>query len=338
MAIAIRSQTNVAAICLLWMVICVFPAGCKESKSTSSGSATSGGAVNDATQREPVVYTTFHPMTYFTQRIGGDAIEVICPLPTDADPIHWNPNAETVTAYQSADLIIANGAVFEKWMLTAVLPASRIIETAFELPGGFIEYATTTHTHGMNGDHTHDGIDGHTWVAPTLAIHQAKAILHALQSRWPRHANEFEANFHELVQDLRELHSSLMQLTKQVEQVELWASHPAYNYLARELKWSIHNLDVDPAQSLSEEEMVDVQERVASANATLAPSRRRILLWEAEPTSELKATLTAALGFEHVVFEPVEHASINADGLPSATDYLQRMQANVERLRTELQQ
>ena len=69
-----------------------------------------------------VVYTTFYPMTYFAQRIGGEHVEVVCPLPQDADPISWMPGANTIQAYQKADLIVINGAQFEKWLDKVSLP------------------------------------------------------------------------------------------------------------------------------------------------------------------------------------------------------------------------
>ena len=40
------------------------------------------------------VITTFYPTQYFAQRIGGDLIDVTCPVPADEDPIFGCPTPE----------------------------------------------------------------------------------------------------------------------------------------------------------------------------------------------------------------------------------------------------
>ena len=46
----------------------------------------------------PVVYTTFYPTAYFTQRIAKDYAKVVCPVPEDEDAIFWE-------AYKYPDII-----------------------------------------------------------------------------------------------------------------------------------------------------------------------------------------------------------------------------------------
>jgi zinc transport system substrate-binding protein len=56
------------------------------------------------------VYTVNYPLTYFTERIGGEHARVIFPAPPDVDPAFYAPNTAIVRKYQKADLIILNGA------------------------------------------------------------------------------------------------------------------------------------------------------------------------------------------------------------------------------------
>ena len=46
----------------------------------------------------------------------------------------------------------------------------------------------TTHSHGSEGDHEHSGTAFTTWLDPTLAAAQARAIKDALAARWPQHS------------------------------------------------------------------------------------------------------------------------------------------------------
>ena len=96
------NKMNKMLVVVLGLV--VLAAGCGKKASTS---ATRTG--------KPTVYTTSYPMKFFAERIGGDLIKVVCPVPSDEDAIFWMPDASAIQAYQKADLIILNGAGFAKF-------------------------------------------------------------------------------------------------------------------------------------------------------------------------------------------------------------------------------
>ena len=271
-----------------------------------------------STEPEPrsdgkTVLTTFYPTQYFAERIAGNHLSVICPVPDDADPIFWRPDKESILKYQSADLIIVNGAQFEKWLTTTSLPEGRIIDTAKSFEQDFIRYQdSTTHKHGAAGEHTHEGIDGHTWLDPINAKVQAAAIHQAFAKRWPSHAADFEANFQKLVADLDALDAKFKEIDPTVP---LLASHPAYNYLARRYGWKITNLDLDPAQMPPKDAIAD-------------DHPAKLLLWESEPNDKGVALLKKRYGIESIVFSPAE--------LKGDQDYLETMHANIEALSTAL--
>ena len=123
---------------------------------------------------EQAVYTTFHPTAWMAERIAGGAVPVICPLPTGEDAIFWKPSRDVLARYQGAQVVVVNGAEFEKWVAGASLPRSRTCDTVAGLDDQFITYEGVTHSHGgSEGTHTHEGLDGHTWVDPEMAKVQA---------------------------------------------------------------------------------------------------------------------------------------------------------------------
>ncbi|KKK47419.1 hypothetical protein LCGC14_3155370, partial [marine sediment metagenome] len=196
------------------------------------------------TDAAPQVYTTFYPTTYFTQRIGAAHVEVVCPLPEDADPIFWKPPAATIEAYQEADLIVINGAGFERWVKRVSLPSSKLVDTAEPLKESFLKFAgAATHSHGAGDHHSHEGTDGHTWLDPAHAKVQAEEICKALQSELPEHADEFQASYAALAADLDALDQSLGKLSVALGDAHLLASHPAYNYIVERYGWNLTNLD-----------------------------------------------------------------------------------------------
>lgn len=356
---ATRTRTTALAVALaVGLPMAALPlAGCNEQSGTSQS-----GQTGDITMQNAVL-TTFYPTKYFAERIAGGLVIVDSPLPADEDPIFWRPGANAMNQFQNARLVITNGAEFEKWVAGAALPRGRTVaslsDEALDELGGPITMESTTHSHGPGGEHTHEGVDGHTWVSPRLAVAQAERIAEAMSTAWPEHAEAFGANLARLVEDLEMLEASLRDLTPLVQQHRLLASHPAYNYLARDLGWDIHNLDLDP-ESEDVQAMVDMvhealhhhedhhhehhheqehdaehadHEHADHEHGDDAPdhehshgSKPVLLLWEGEPTSAIREAIQGELGVASVLFSP-------AEGVPDDGDYMDVMRANIERLR-----
>ena len=268
---------------------------------------------------DPVVMTTFYPTTWMAERISGGLVEVRCPLPAEEDPIFWQPDRDTLAAYQSAALIVINGAGFEKWVDGASLPPSRVIDTAKGFEDQWLEYeGTTTHSHGAEGEHTHSGLDGHVWLDPLLAQEQAAAILGGMVAAFPEHEEGFRANHRGLHDALGELHVALSELATRLDDANVLASHPAYNYIARRYSFEVTSFDLDPAEPLRTEDR-------EALKAALRPDRTNLLLWEGEPAEE-DGGLDGLVG---VHLSPCEQP-------PEEGDYLGVMQDNVEFLRGAL--
>jgi hydrogenase/urease accessory protein HupE len=61
------------------------------------------------------IYAVNYPLAYFSERIAGDLADVTFPAPPGVDSAFWMPDSETIVAYQSADLILLNGADYAGW-------------------------------------------------------------------------------------------------------------------------------------------------------------------------------------------------------------------------------
>ncbi len=263
------------------------------------------------------VMTTFYPTQYFAQRIAGDLAEVTCPIPEDADPIFWMPDATTIQRYQKADLIVLNGAGFEKWIEVVSLPQSAVTDTAKNLTEAFISYENAAvHQHGPEGEHTHEGIDGHTWLDPNNAKAQSRAILEALLTKLPGHQKQLNEAYQSLADELDQLDADF----KALKLPPMLCSHPAYNYLARRYSWTIHNLDLDPDSPLSKEAMANMRDVLSSFPASH-------LLWESEPLEATSKQLSNELALQSLTISPCELLSSTEQS--AGHDYLKVMKANL---------
>lgn len=269
-----------------------------------------------------VVMTTFYPTTYFAQRIAGDRLTVINPVPHDADPSVWRPDDASLSAYQNADYIIINGAGFEKWVASAALPRTRIIDASANLPDSFLTYGTTTHSHGPEGEHTHEAFDGHTWLDPITAMAQVQEILRALKVAYPDDADTFSDNAEALMRDLAQLDTRLNELAPRLrKEAKLLASRPVYNYIARRYDLDITSLEIDPGSPIDQSVLTEI-ERITAAN--VKPSI--IMLWEGDPISA-NVEILAAKNIRSIWFSPVKsHDPLMDD------EYIVTMNRNLGRL------
>jgi len=263
------------------------------------GGGDAAPASGGAPELEQAVYTTFHPTTWMAETIAGGLVAVVCPLPAGEDPIFWRPERETLARYARARLVVVNGAGLEKWVETASLPPSRVVVSAGAFEDEWLTYASaTTHSHGSSGAHTHTGLDGHTWLDPIHALAQSRAILDAMCAAFPEDADAFRASHAEVARELSELDAAFAELAPKLRDVNVIASHPAYDYLARRYAFDVTNLDLDPEAALDEESK-------AALTAAVKPGVRNLLLWESPPGEAALAAVPDAV--RSIVVTPAEN-------------------------------
>jgi len=267
---------------------------------------------------EPLaVHTTFYPTTYLAERLGGDLVRVTCPVPEDADPLFWKPDADALRAFQRADLVVLNGAGLEQWVERVSLPFGRVVDTSRAFHAELLVHAdAVTHSHGAEGEHSHAGLDAHVWLDPLLFRRQAEAVHSALA----RHLREegaregLDARLEALGRDLAALDAELRGLGELPEGVSLYASHPAYDYLARRYGWRVENLDLDPGEMPPPEVLAAVAARLEQRPGTH-------LVWESSPEPAIAQRIADELGLRSLVFSPCEALTASestfGDGLSS---------------------
>jgi zinc transport system substrate-binding protein len=264
------------------------------------------------------VYTVNYPLQYFAQRIAGEHAEVVFPAPGGVDPAFWQPSAEDIAAYQRADLILLNGAGYAKWTNRVSLPRRRLVDTSAAFRDRTIQVDSgVTHSHGPKGDHSHAGTAFTTWLDPTLAVEQARAIAEALVRMRPEQQAKFNDNLAVLQQDLLALDGRLQAIVAADPDQRFIASHPVYQYLQRRYRLDLQSLMWEPDQDPGEAEWV-------ALGARLTERPVGWMIWEGEPVAASVARLQA-MGVQSLVFEPVANR-------PQQGDFLSVMTRNVERL------
>lgn len=264
------------------------------------------------------VYTGTYPLQYFAERIAGEHAAVVFPAPADVDPAFWTPDHRTIAAYQQADLILLNGAGYEKWASKVSLPQARVVDTSRGFRDRYIlADEKVTHSHGAGGEHEHSNIAFTTWLDLSLAQEQARAIAKALEREVPNAASTFRRNLAALESELSDLDKRLREIGNRDPSKPLVGSHPVYQYLAKRYALNVRYVHWEPDEIPSAVQWQELKEVLASHPA-------KAILWEEEPRAEVSAQLQD-LGLRSVVFNPCAST-------PRQGSFLEVIQMNIEHM------
>jgi zinc transport system substrate-binding protein len=250
-------------------------------------------AVAPAPKGKPTVVVSAHSSAYLVERLAQDSVELVNLLPDGADPVSFAPTGDQVALAQSADLVLLNGAGLEGWVETASLPQDKVVDTSKGIE--LIELEAQLHTHGKDGEHSHGEIDPHTWSDPIAFLSQAKATHSALKALPGLNAADLDAAMKGLESDLVQLDGQYKAVLEPWKATPMAASHPAFNYVARQYGLDLTSFDFDPEQAPT-----DLHGFEHWAPGKSSP----VLWWESEPA----ATTTAAFpaGVVHLTLSPLE--------------------------------
>ena len=272
-------------------------------------------------QDRPTVVAVNYPLVYFAERLAGDAAEVVLPVPEGRDPDTWRPSVAEIGAVQAADLILLNGAGFAGWTERASLPRARTVDTSRAFDDDLVATDALTHSHGPEGEHSHEGTASFTWLDLDQAALQAEAVAEALARRLPEEADAIEERLDALRADLAALDEAAHALEPLAEGRTLIATHPRYQYLGRAYGLAIESLEWDAGAA---PDATQLDELAALMSGLDAP----VLLWEAEPPAEAREAV-AALGLADVVFPTLV-------GRPAEGDFASAMDESVAALAAAL--
>lgn len=248
-------------------------------------------------KERPVVAVVSYPLAWMAERLGGDQIEVLFPVPPGRDPSFWRPGLSEIAAIQQADLIALNGAGFATWTTRTALPRSRLVDTSAALAEAYITTESVTHSHGADGEHSHTGIASYTWLDFGQAARQAEALASAMQRRIPAVRDTVEETRVSLVSELEALDTEARALLADLNGTPIIATHPRYQYFARAYGLDIAALEWEAGAMPVDAQWNSLQDLVTRSGAS-------VLIWEAAPPPEA-IERAAGMGLSSVVFAPL---------------------------------
>ena len=302
------------------------------SPESDSTAAASGAAPTAAASGALTVSTSFYPIQYLAQAIGGEHVAVTSVTPTNVEPHDFELSPKDVTALSASSLVLYVSG-FQPSLDDALAQVSG--PTVVDLAGsvdlvhhdgveeeheeGATEGATeAAHDHGAAA-----ALDPHFWLDPVRMQAAAKAVEAALAQADPAHADDYAANLDTLNATLTDLNTSYSTGLGHCERTTFVTSHAAFGYLADRYSLTQASISgVDPESEPSPAELAEVKKVVESTGTTT-------IFTEELVSPETAQAVAAETGAQTRVLSPIESA-------PESGDYAGVMRTNLEELRTAL--
>ena len=273
--------------------------------------------VSSNSEIKSVTVTNF-PVYWIVKAVTGDSCKVHFHAPADVDPAYWQPNENDILDMQKSDLILLNGATYEKWLKGASLPAGKTVDTSAAAKSAFIKLEDGVE-HEHNGvKHKHSGTDFNIWLDSYIYSIQAGAVKDALVKLNPDKKDLYESNLNTFKKRLKEIFIDLNNSAKNNK--NFLASHPVYNYLAKANGWKVQNFHWEPEEMPSEEEWEKLKKAVSFS---------KYMLWEDTPSKEISERLQKE-GVKIIVFRPCGNR-------PPSGDFFKEMIQNIDNLKAALE-
>jgi zinc transport system substrate-binding protein len=322
-----RSRMLARTAALIVVVLSVVLAGC-------------GNRAETPGDGKWVAVTTFYPLYFLAQAIGGDDARVINLVPAGVDPHDWTPKSGDLKTISEAQLFIYNGAELEGWtsqFLKGLPSDSALIRVEASKGIDLIvadghDHGDDAHAHDDNGhDHGHSqlGVDPHTWVSPRSALQMAANIRDAFIQADPANKSDYEQRYQSLQAELVALDEEFAAALAPYQGKEIVVSHQAFAYLCRD-----YGLKQTAVMGLSPDAEPQAQDMIRIIKH-IKENQIRYIFFEALTSNVLAETIAQETGARTLVLNPVE--GLTPEQEQAGENYVTLMRENLQNLQKALQ-
>lgn len=299
------------------------------------------GCTNDTTKKsnstspeKMLIYTTVYPLQYFTERIGGEFVDVQSIYPPGTDEHVFEPTQKDMMALAKADLFFYIGLGLEgfvqKTEKTLQTEDVQFIPVADSIDR---EQLGSGHSHEEEShdehDHHHDSaVDPHVWISPFLSTLLAEKIKDELADELPEHAEQFQANYETLYDELEGLDRQFKTMADAAPNKTFFVSHAAFGYLAS--TYGLQQLAVSGLDSQNEPS----QKQLASIVQEAQEKNIHYILFEQNVSSKLAEVIQKELGAKTLTLHNL--SVLTDEDIVNEEDYFTLMKHNLEVLKTAL--
>ena len=336
----------------------ILAAGMSACSALKSESSSASSAHTIAPGKTLTVSTSFYPIAYLAEAIGGPLVKVSTVTPPNVEPHDFELSGKETAELGKADLIAyvpgfqpsLDKAVKEVGSGPTVVDLSKPAnlvhhegveeehehgEEASDGASATASAATTAqaseaehdehgHDEHAEGGEGHDGdLDPHFWLDPDRMIKVAEALEASFAKIDPANANDYKAGLDKLKTALTGVDNQYKQGFTSCQHKTFITSHAAFGYMAERYGLTQASISgIDPETEPSPAEMANIKSVVEKTGV------KTIFTEELVSDAPAKA-IAAETGAETSVLSPLESK-------PERGDYTDAMTTNLERLKSAM--
>jgi zinc transport system substrate-binding protein len=264
------------------------------------------------------VIASFFPLYDFARNVGGDRAEVSVMVPAGIEPHDWEPTPRDIADAENADMIVYNGAGFERWV--SAINAKFAVDTSIgiQLMQGAEE-----------GVHEESGLDPHIWLDPVLAKQQVEAIRDGFVQIDPVNSGYYHQNAQRYIAELDSLDSFIRSNLSNCELRDFIAFHNAFSYFANRYNLTQHSI-----QGISQEGDV-LPQRIQEIKDLAATLGINVIYAEDLIDPRLANVIAGEIPNGQVlVLSPIE--GLKREEIEQGLGYIDKMMEDVQNLKVGL--
>ncbi|ARF16840.1 metal ABC transporter solute-binding protein, Zn/Mn family [Sporosarcina ureae] len=274
------------------------------------------------------VYTTVYPLQYFTERIGGNHVDVKSIYPTGVVEDTFDPSQKELMSLANSDLFFYIGLGLEGF----VENAEKTLENEHVKMVATSEAITEEMLGGehLDEEHVHDdgNLDPHVWMSPILSDALAFSIKEALIELAPDKKDEFENNFENLRDDLLKLDREFIDMVSNTSKKRFFVSHATFGYIAE--TYGLEQVAIAGLNSQSKPS----QKQLASFVEYAKAEDVKYIFFEPNVSSKLIEVLRKEIGAESLMLHNIR--VLTDDDVKNKEDYFSLMNYNIRTLEKAL--
>jgi zinc transport system substrate-binding protein len=287
-------------------------------------------ALQDRQDQEKItVVASFYPLYEFASRVVGDTAEVSSLVPAGVEPHNWEPTAEDVSRGRAADVMVINGAGFERWV--DEMKAKVVANTSEGIEFNYKEGKEVGDDEHGHGDATGGGgVNPHIWLDPILAKHQIDKIRDVMVSSDPANAGYYNQNADRFTAELDSLDAFIRSELADCDKSDFIAFHDAFIHFSERYDLRQHSIHgVSPEGEILPQTMQQIIELANEFDINVIYSEDLI-------DSRLADTIANEIPDGNVlVLSPIE--GIGNEEQAAGIGYIDKMKQNIANLKEGLE-
>jgi len=290
---------------------------------SSASQATSENVSQASSGKRLKVYTSFYAMYDFTQKVGGDKIDVKNLVPAGTEPHDWEPATTDIVNLENADVLVYNGASMESWVekVLASLQNKKLVTVeaskSLDLMAGHAEEGETTTKY-----------DPHVWLNPQNAKKEMENIKDALVQADPANKNTYESNYMKYAAQFDELNQEYKTAAASFTGKDIIVAHQAFGYLCK--AYGLNQIAIEGLTADSEPDPARMSDIIKFAKE----HNVKTIFFEDLVSPKVSETIAKAVGAKTATFNPLE--GLTDEEQSKGLEYVSVMKQNLQTLKEAL--